>query len=131
MLLRLIFIAAVCVVCSSSFAAEQQVNRVTGIYSNLAYNNESGDLSGMELLIVPSGHGPDAAYSVFVQISEGGAPYTAVVPLKLKGINIEFTLPADSEYPRQHFVGTLNGAQLDLRWNSEVEHLKRGKSYWQ
>jgi hypothetical protein len=115
-----------------AFAGSAQVQRVTGIYSNLYYNKEGGDLIGMELLILPSGHGPEPAYSVFVQIAEGGAPFSALVPLKVTGAQIEFTLPPGGTYDREHFIGTFKRAELVVRWSQGTEeHLKRGRSYWQ
>jgi hypothetical protein len=108
------------------------VKHITGIYSNLSYSKESGDLLGMELLIVPSGRGPETAYSVFVQIAEGGAPFSAVVPLTVTDTKIEFALPRGGAYSGEHFVGTFKGGELVVRWSQGTEeHLRRGKSYWQ
>ncbi len=102
--------------------------KVTGIYSNLRYNQEGGDLLGMELLVIPSG----AGYKAFVQIAEGGAPYTAVVPVTVEKSRISFTLPFDGAYGGMRFVGELKAASLVI--NSVAgpdETLRRGKSYWQ
>lgn len=130
--MRTFCLVLLCFLSTLAFADQPQAKRITGIYSNLSYNNESGDLSGMEIIILPSRHGPDGGYSAFVQISEGGAPSTAIVPLKVTGANIDFTLPADSEYPGEHLVGNFKGVELILKWSSgNEEHLKRGKSYWQ
>jgi hypothetical protein len=105
---------------------------VSGIYSNLSYNEEGGDLLGTELLILPSADNAAGGYSVFVQIAEGGAPFTAIVPVKISGNTIEFILPPGGAYDRQRFVGFVETGQLILRWsNGTEEHLKRGKSYWQ
>jgi len=129
---RGLIFALFCLLALPALAAEPQAKRITGIYSNLTYNQESGDLLGMELLVVPSRQNQEAAYSVFVQISEGGAPFTAVVPLKVTGTNIEFTLPPGSTYPGERFVGTFKGDELLVRWSQgTVEHLKHGNSYWQ
>ena len=108
------------------------MKRITDIYSNLSYNKDGGDLLGMELLILPSGHGPEPAYSVFVQIAEGGTPFSVVVPLKVTGTKIEFTLPPGGAYSDEHFEGTFKGIELVVRWSQGTEeHLKNGKSYWQ
>ena len=86
----------------------------------------------MELLILPSSHDPEPAYSVFVQIAEGGAPFSVVVPLKIMGTKIEFPLPSGGASPDEHFVGTFKGGELVVRWSQGTEeHLKHGKSYWQ
>lgn len=82
----------------------------------------------MELLIIPS----EDDYSVFVQIAEGGAPFTVVVPLKVAGTKIEFTLPPGGTYSKEHFVGIFKSGELIVRWSQGTEeHLKHGKSYWQ
>ncbi len=102
--------------------------KVTGIYSNLRYIQEGGDLLGMELLVVPS----EAGYTGFVQIAEGGAPYTAVVPVVATGSRISFTLPSDGAYGAMKFDGELKGASLVIKSPEGAnETLMRGKSYWQ
>ncbi|MHA6204907.1 hypothetical protein ACXU4B_10815 [Dyella soli] len=118
--------------------AQGVTQRVTGIYSDLHYNKEGGDLLGMELLIVPSDSSTkEPGYTVFVQIAEGGAPITAVVPLDVRGSKIEFTLPeGDPAYGKMHFVGVMTKSAIVLHSEhgaekGDVETLTRGKSYWQ
>lgn len=102
--------------------------KVTGVYSNLRYNQEGGDLLGMELLVVPSG----AGYKAFVQIAEGGAPYTAIVPVAVENSRISFTLPREGAYGGMSFDGELEGASLVIKSAAGAnETLRRGKSYWQ
>jgi len=114
------------------FSTAVEPQKVSGIYSNLKFNKESGDLSGMELLIIPNGKGANLEYVVLVQISEGGAPFSALVPLKMVGPKFEFTLPTGRNYDRQHFTGVFKGTGIVIRWSQgDEEHLKRGKSYWQ
>jgi hypothetical protein len=106
--------------------------KISGIYSNLAFNSEGGDLLGTELMIVPREWKGDPAWSVFVQISEGGAPYTALVPLTLNGNKIAFTLPPGVPYGGMNFTGTISSIEIRLNTPSgQVEVLRRGKSYWQ
>lgn len=127
---RIILLMAMLLPAAVPAAPPQQ--RITGIYSDLSYNEEGGDLLGMELLIVPSGSGPGLAYSAFVQIAEGGAPYVALVPLKVSGKQIEFTLPANEPYGGLRFVGTVNNSGISIRSDhGEAEQLKRGRSYWE
>ena len=103
--------------------------RVSGVYTDLKYNQEGGDLLGMELLIIPS---DPSGYRALVQIAEGGPPFAVIVPLLVDGSHVEFTLPAGSAYSREHFVGTLSGTKLVLHSpQGKDETLKRGKSYWQ
>jgi hypothetical protein len=106
--------------------------RISGIYSDLAFNNEGGDLLGIELMIVPRESKADLAWSVFVQIAEGGAPQIGLVPLTLVGDKIEFTLPPAGASGGMHFSGTISSTEIRLNTPSgPVEVLHRGKSYWQ
>jgi hypothetical protein len=105
--------------------AQESRTRVTGIYSDLHYNGEAGDLFGMELLIIPS----KAGYVACVQVAEGGAPFVAVVPIFVSGAQVQFTMPAS--YGGQHITGSFAGTKLVLRWpKGQQEVLLRGKSYW-
>lgn len=117
---------------SGTIANEQKMARITGIYSDLVQSQESGDLSGMEPIIIPSNNSVKTPYTVFVQIAEGGAPRTAIVPLTVNGLVIEFDFPEAGSMLKEHFVGVLIGNKLVVRWASgSEEELKRGKSYWQ
>jgi hypothetical protein len=125
LLLAIIFV-------SISVAFSQTTNRISGIYSNIYYNTEGGDLLGMELFIFPSGTDPQLEYLALIQIAEGGAPFAVLVPLIMKSKTIEFTLPSGKQYSKEHFTGKFVDGYLVIRWsNGTEEHLKRGKSYWQ
>ncbi len=103
----------------------------TGIYSNLVQSKESGDMSGVELMIIPANAG-DAPYSVFIQDAEGGAPFTAIVPLNIDNSKILFDFPALSPRPNEHVEGVFVGNELVIHWSDgNEEHLRRGKSFWQ
>jgi hypothetical protein len=119
-------------IASISIAAGPQAKRITGIYSNMSYSQQSGDLVGMELLIIPSGKGPEPEYSAVVQIADGGPPIVAVTRIELSGSKIEFTLPSGGDYGGQHYVGVFDGADLVVRsGQNQEERLKKGRSYWQ
>jgi hypothetical protein len=126
-------LVALALLAAGAFAGTAKAPRVSGIYSNLHWNAEGGDLLGIELFVVPRDTGSgEPAWSVFVQIAEGGAPCAAVVPLTVTGDRIEFSLPKGGSCAGLHFVGTLSPTEITLRWDAgTVEHLKRGKSYWQ
>jgi hypothetical protein len=82
----------------------------------------------LQLLIVP---GP-SGYSAFVQIAEGGAPYTAIVPIHIAGDKVSFALPPGDEYGGIKFEGTWNKTALTIKWPAGTQEvLKRGRSYWQ
>jgi hypothetical protein len=128
MILRLLLVILIFAAPSAASAGE----RVTGIYSNLTYNDEGGDLIGTELLILPREGDDHADYTVVVQTAEGGAPFVAVAPLKTSGDKFEFTLPRESADPGAHYTGKFDRQGLTLkRSGGTAEHLKRGKSYWQ
>lgn len=112
--------------------AQAGERKISGIYSSLYFNEEGGDLLGMEVLIFPSGSGPELAYSAFIQIAEGGAPYGVVVPVSVTDGRISFALPAGSVYAGMEFNGTFTDSGLVLTDNNgNKEHLKHGQSYWQ
>ena len=130
--------AALCAALAVPVVAGDAAPKVTGIYGDLAYNREAGDLLGMELVVVPGTSAYTPQYMVFVQIAEGGAPYTALVPLAAHGRQVEFTLPIgeDAYFSGLHFTGRLTASALIVRAdngdNPDVEEtLRRGRSYWQ
>ena len=102
--------------------------KVTGIYSDLAYNQEGGDVLGTELFIVFSRQG----YYVFFQSSEGEPSVPMVVKAKVSGSNITFALPPEAD-PRGEFVGKITDNELvgSFKANGQAIHLKRKNSYWQ
>ena len=113
-------------------AGSAEPTPLSGIYSNLRYNSEGGDLLGMELLILPGKESAAPVWTVVAQVAEGGAPCVSIASLRVAGADIEFTLPRDGECGELHFRGKLIGGSLRLWWDSgSIENLKRGKSYWQ
>ena len=104
--------------------------RVTGTFSNLRYNSEGGDLLGLEILIIPA-PGDGVGYVALVQLAEGGAPYSALVPVTVTGTHVEFAFPKDGPYNGLRFSGSVNAKELAGTLSSgEHEVLKRGRSYW-
>lgn len=104
--------------------------RITGTFTNLSYNTEGGDLLGTEFLIVPR-QGDRGGFVAFVQLAEGGGPYSALVPLQVEGSRIEFTVPAHGPYAGLQFSGVVNTTELVGKWSSgHREVMKRGISYW-
>jgi hypothetical protein len=127
---NLILLILLLPVCTLSQDREPVRDQVTGIYSDLHYNKEGGDLLGMELVIVPSQSG----YTAFVQIAEGGAPYVTTVPFIAKEALVSFTLPQGGPYSGKRFEGKLSESSLAIKsqtGSQATEILKRGPSYWQ
>jgi len=111
--------------------------RATGVYSSLYFNKEGGDLLGAEILIFPSKS--PTGFSALVQLAEGGAPFAVLVPVRVSGTLVEFTISASGPYGGLNFTGTVTRTELIGKWSSgnafagtgDRERLKRGKSYWQ
>jgi hypothetical protein len=112
---------------SSGFGAQV---RVTGTFTDLRYSQESGDLIGVELLIVPA-HGDTGSYVAFVQMAEGGAPYSAVVPVEVSGNKLKFSMPNPGTYAGLSFSGIVSRDRLIGTWtDGNHEVLRRHASYW-
>ena len=132
MAIKLISVISLALLVTQVGAAVPPEPRPTGIYSNLRFNQEGGDLLGTELLILPRGDVGKPAWSVFVQIAEGGAPFTAIVPFLVDHSKFEFTLPPGGAYGGLRATGIFVGKDILLCWGSGTEErLARGKSYWQ
>jgi hypothetical protein len=114
----------------------QQGPRVTGFFTDMRYIQEAGDVIGTELWIVYA----RGAYWATVQIAEGEPDPPVVVPVRVSGPTVKFTLrmplvdqngkPApDTVF---EFAGTVSrdGLRLDSGPFGAVM-LKRRNSYWQ
>lgn len=108
--------------------------KATGIYSDMSFNQESGDVLGIELYVVLSSKG----YVVVFQSSEGEPTVPVVVVAKIEGDTIEFELPPGCAYAGR-FTGTLTDEGITGTFPSgrlgpkgnKIIRLKRGKGYWQ
>jgi hypothetical protein len=110
-----------------TFAA---ANRITGTYSNLAFNSEGGDLIGVELRIAATRKG----YQGVLQFAEGVPEDLILVDLQVKGQQIQFVIPESSRYAGS-FSGVVRNGVLTGHFkykNNGAEDivLKKGKSYW-
>ena len=129
---NLIHITLLVLMLSVFSPVQAEGQKISGIYSNLHFNEEGGDLLGMEVFLFPSGPRSELAYSAFVQIAEGGAPYGVVVQVSVANGHISFSLPAGSVYAGMKFNGIFTDSELVLTDNNgNKEHLKHGNSYWQ
>lgn len=100
---------------------------VTGIYSNLRYGEESGDLAGWEILVTPRESG---GYNATIQLAEGGAPMIMVGTLVVNGSRVVLTIPP-GQLLAGKYNGTISATELKIDTPGGPETLKRGKSYWQ
>jgi hypothetical protein len=129
--------ALVIIVCLMIFAsphgwtADKKV-KYAGTFSNLEYNQEGGDLLGMEIKIVPTKKG----YQGALQIAEGGPSELMVVDVSFEKDNVKFEIPkAYSVYGGGVFEGKIDskGIKGTLRFKEtegEKEILTRGRGYW-
>jgi len=101
--------------------------RITGIYSNMAYSAQEGDVLGTEVFVVNTNQG----YYVVFQSGEGEPTVPVVVPAEVSGSSIHFALPPG--VVGGTFTGTIGSSQLtgSFSSNHQVIHLKRKASYWQ
>jgi hypothetical protein len=105
---------------------DQTTEKITGIYSDMRYNEEGGDVLGCEIFIVYS---KDGFYVIF-QSSEGEPEVPVIARAKVKASEIQFSL-------RQHgqdetFKGAIKDGYLIGSFTGGDElRLKRKKSYWQ
>jgi hypothetical protein len=113
----------------SAFGAFASGRRITGTYSSLQYNAQSGDVLGYEVLIIPT----DVGYEAVVQVAEGGPGQVYICQVMQKGDTISFDITLSSG-AKGSFAGEVTGNLLvgDILSPSGKEHvqLKRGTSYW-
>jgi hypothetical protein len=124
MLITPAFIASVA--CAQQ--AVSQRPKITGMYSDMSYNSEGGDILGIEVFLVYSRDG----YRVIYQSSEGEPASPIVIPAKVKGNSISFSLPSSTD-PRGDFTGIVEPTEMvgTFSGNGETVHLPRRSSYWQ
>jgi hypothetical protein len=118
---------------SSATAAEKPIH-ITGIYSDLRYNKQAGDLMGTEIFILPGPNGHQAFFQTAF-----GEQYTAViVPVDAYKDRITFTISEplfgagvyEGRISATGFVGTITttyNGKSDFR----PLRLRRKNSYWQ
>ncbi len=108
----------------------------TGVYSNMYYNEDAGDLLGIEIFLVKSTNG----YMVVFQGAEGGpASVPIVVSAQVIKNKITFVLPENSIFPgtftgyiqNSRIVGGFDKNYLNPSAPGTVFILPRKKSYWQ
>jgi hypothetical protein len=109
-------------------ASDTPKTKVTGIYSDLAYYQESGDLLGDEIMVLFSEQG----YFVVLQYAEGVPSKPVLVPAVISGQRITFMLPPPMD-DWGAFVGEIEGDHLvgKFQRSEQALDLRRKNSYWQ
>ena len=127
-------IAATAVLTVGQVHAAERTVRITGIYSDLYFNQEGGDLLGNEIFIVPAG---GSGLVAFVQKSEGEPQMPSVVAVRVDGNTVSFSVP-DPSGGKNEYKGRISAAGFDGTLQhqpgngpAEQLHLKRKKSYWE
>lgn len=130
MLKLVTFILAACIVSIQVHAAPTV--KVTGIYSDLHYIEESGDLLGTEIFIVFGGGG---GYYAYLQCAEGGPSKPVLVMATVRGNEVELAPhnDQDSHCPNTKFKGKISTQGLKGKFDGTdyPALLKRKRSYWQ
>jgi len=127
---KIFFLLIILMIFSSTSFAKETESNYTGIYSNMYYNKEGGDVLGIELFLVYT----RAGYYVVFQSSEGEPEIPQVIPVIIKNKNIEFIVPpskTSSYYGK--FTGQFKNKYLIGKFENydETIKLKRKGSYWQ
>ena len=104
--------------------------RIGGVYSSLALNADSGDLTGIELLVVPQNPTTGDAV-VTVQVAEGQLPQVFLVRTKVaRGtFDLKFTMPPATSPITYHCELEAQGLKCSGPYIEE--HLRHRASYWQ
>jgi hypothetical protein len=100
----------------------------TGIFTDMSYHSEGGDMLGTELFVVKSNHG----YYVIYQSSEGEPSVPVVIPAKVDGTKINFDVPSSVD-SNGSFSGVISNTGLigTFSDSQQIVHLRRASSYWQ
>ena len=112
------------------FAQVSGEEKSYGIYTNMEISEETGDISGFELFILPSNEGD---YVVF-QDAEGWPKKPVVLKIVLGGTTVSENNVLRFSHPEMGpFVGKIEGKKLigeftEMRYHIE---LNKGNSIWQ
>lgn len=102
--------------------------KLTGVYSDMQYNDQGGDVVGVEIFLVMA----EGRYYAVYQSSEGEPAVPVVLPADVTGSGVTFQVPASVD-ARGTFTGTIgtDGLTGTFSGNQQRVVLKRRPSYWQ
>lgn len=129
-----VFLLSVCQACVSAQPNNSPIQKVTGIYSSFYLGEDSGDISGIEMVISKGANG--AYYGTF-QASEGVPRRPVVIDVYVDGNQISFTVEEKDGY-RGKFRGIVDAAGISGEFLNgqlapsgvKLVQLKRGASFW-
>jgi hypothetical protein len=108
------------------------MTKVAGTYGDLAVNAESGDLGGFEITLIPENF-ETGDYKAIFQCDEGWLSPVVMVPAKVRGDAVRFSVPAPS-----FCQGTVEGRITKFGFEGSHRNkagadrikLKRTRSFW-
>lgn len=111
-----------------SACAQQTAVRVPGTYSNLEFNEEGGDLLGIEIKIVPV----DNHFQGAVLISEGEPQPMILVTVNVRGSSVDFDVPGRDgwKFSGRLTSKSLSGTITHVSGGLEKVVLLRRCGYW-
>jgi len=128
------FAASLVFLMATSFSMAETPNKITGIYSDMTFNKEGGDVLGIEIFVLFTRSG----YWVVFQDAEGSPSEPVITAAEIKNNEITFSLPE-----RNGYVGTFRGrigkgvlvggfdSGQQATFGGREFKLKRKSSYWQ
>lgn len=125
-----LFLTACLLICCPFGLAAVANPKITGTFSSFEYHRKSGDLTGIEIRLIPVGSGMKG----LVQFAEGGAGELLLVDIVNNGDKVSFTSPPNYKSLTK-FDGVvsrsgLSGTFVYSGGSVEKVFLKRTQSYW-
>lgn len=101
---------------------------VTGMFSTLHFNEESGDYAGVELHIVRGGQG----YAIVIQASEGALGLPEVFIPRVSGNIVTFAIPPESMTGLEpaEYRAAIGDTELLLEGPRGPRKVPRRQSHW-
>ena len=121
-------LVATAVAAASAGVPTAELRSLAGIYSSLTLNQESGDLTGLELLLVPEGD--LSHYAAAVQLAEGQSPQLAIAHVEVQKDAFTLSFKPEGVGAPITFTCKVSVSGLTCVNGASTEKLKRGKSYW-
>ena len=126
-------IAILCGLAASAWA--HPIPAPAGTYSNLKYIEGEGDVTGLEVTVIPSGTPAHYDYSAVVQIAEGAALPPQFVPASWDGttLRFQFTYPGAGvvSFVGRLSDGGLTGQLKGAQFPATSYKLPRHPGFWQ
>lgn len=105
--------------------------RLTGVYSDMARVEETGDIVGTEIFLLVSTDGMEVDFHALVQFAEGVPEPPQLVDVDVRGASIEFEATFLGRPVRFRGRVTADSLEGELDGLSGEVSLPRGRSFWQ